>query len=187
MRTPRVVRASLDALCADGHVLALAVFDRDSLHTAALARRKGSEFDLIAGPDVLGDVARGPAWRHRVPDLTRVISERVGPVGFGCFGELAAVRELLVGSPPGSFVRAVLAKDIVLSPPTMVSGLALGVDAMAGLLLGLRRASQHVAFVVTVFRWLDVAAFRIGRGARRGDGASFGLDAVSALRVLLAR
>ena len=184
VRTSRLARTALDALCADGHVVALGVFDRNALHTAVLARRRGPAFDLIAGPEVVREVATSSDWRRGLPGLSRAIAQRVGPLSLGCFGELSAVRALLGGMPPGSLVRAVVARDIVLSPPTLVAGAALGMDAVRALIGGLRRASERVAVLVTAVRWLDAAVARV---AGHEGGASLGLDPVSALRVLLAR
>lgn len=187
MRTSHAMRTVLDALCADRHVVAFGVFNRGSLHTGVVARRRGPEFNLIAGPEILRDVAPAADWKRGLPDLTRVIAQRVGPLGLGCFGELPAVRKLLGGAPAGSFVRAVVAKDIVLTPPTVVAGVALGIDAVGALLGGLRRMSERVALLVTAVRWVDAAVARMASRAGFDAEAALGLDAVSALRVLLAQ
>jgi hypothetical protein len=187
VRTPRLIRTALDALCADGHVVVLGVFDRASLHTAVLARRRGLAFDLIAGPEIVRDVAHTGNWRSRLPAVTGAIAQRVGPLGLGCFGELSTVRELLGGAPAGSLVRAVAAKDIILSPPTFASQMALGIDGMGALLRRLRRASERVALLVAAVRWFDAAVAGVASRAGCDGGTSLGLDAVSVLRVLLAR
>jgi hypothetical protein len=187
VRTSHAMRTVLDALCADRHVVALGVFDRGSLHTGVFARRRGPEFDLIAGPEILRDVVPAADWKRGLPDLTRAIAKRVGPLGLGCFGELSAVSELLGGAPAGSFVRAVVAKDIVLTPPTIVAGVALGIDTVGALIGGLRRVSERVALLVTAARWIEAAVARMASRAGFETEAALGLDAVSALRVLLAR
>jgi len=185
VRTSRWTSIALDALCADGHVVALGVFDRGSLHTAVLARRRGPAFDLIAGPQALRAVVPSGDWRPRLPVLSQAIAERMGPLSLGCFGELSTVRALLLGgAPPGSLVRAVVARDIVLAPPTMIAGAALGMDAVMAVLGGLRKASERVGVLVGALRWLDAAVERI---AGQAGVLSLGLDPVSALRVLLAR
>jgi hypothetical protein len=186
VRRPLLIRIALGALCEDRHVVAFGVFDRESLHTAVLARRRGLAFDLIAGPEVVRDVARSGDWKRGLPVLTDAIAQRVGPLGLGFFGELSTVRELLGGAPAGSFVHAIAAKDIILSPPTIASGVALGIDAAGALLGRLRTAAERVAPFATAVRWIDATMACVVSGAGCDGGTSLGLDAVSALRVLLA-
>lgn len=125
-----VVRRSLDALCADGKVLALALFQNGELWTSFVARRQGPGFDVIAGPDELrhemglisGD------FRRDYPHFVHAVEARYGELSLGCFAEVPVFRALQVDGRSGAWSKAVAIRDVVLSPIPVAVGLALGVD-----------------------------------------------------------
>ena len=128
--TEPMVKRAVDALCKEGHAIALGVFDRGELWTALVARRGPRGFDLIGGPDELrapmgllsGDWRRD--WRH----LASAVEHRYAPLSFGCFGERRVLEALQADERPGAWSRAAAVRDVVLSPMPLAIGLAIGVD-----------------------------------------------------------
>ncbi|MBK6694879.1 MAG: hypothetical protein IPG50_22110 [Myxococcales bacterium] len=125
-----MVHRTLDTLCRDGHVMCLGMFKDEDLYTSLVLRRKGTLFDLVAGPDNLraqvgllsGDFRRDQRY------LVRAVEETYGPLSLGCFAEFDFFRELAVDPRPGAWSRAVTVRDVILSPlPTAIAA-ALGFD-----------------------------------------------------------
>jgi hypothetical protein len=127
----RAVSRALDLLCPSDKSLVLGVFDQGTLATCLVARRRGSGFDRLVGPDELarelgllsGDFRRDQ--RH----LAAAIERRVGKIAVGCYGELRTFRELAGAREPGAWARAVAAQDLVVSPWMPAVALPLGLDA----------------------------------------------------------
>jgi hypothetical protein len=127
----RVVTRALDQFCGDGFSVLLGVFDRGELFTACAARRMGSGFDHIVGPDELRPkmgLTSGD-WLRDYRYLCAATEQYVGPLALGCFAELSTLQRLSTGSPPGSWSKAVLARDVLLSPVSRGVALPLGIDA----------------------------------------------------------
>lgn len=127
----RAVGRALDLLCPSEKSLVLGVFEGGALSTCLVARRRGSGFDRLVGPDELardlgllsGDFRRDQ--RH----LAAAIERRVGKIAVGCYGELRTFRELAGAREPGAWARAVAAQDLVISPWMPAVALPLGLDA----------------------------------------------------------
>jgi hypothetical protein len=185
-----MVHRALDSVCPDGHAMALGVFDRGDLWTAAVARRRGNGFDVLAGPEELrprmgllsGD------WRRDYRHLARAVEEHYAPLSLGSFAEVARFRELQVDSRPGAWGRAAVVRDIILSPMPVGVRLALGADgarfafesfrALAGRADALRRLEPLMAR----------ARKRLGSAAGHRDvSQTLGFDPLAALRALLRR
>jgi hypothetical protein len=185
-----MVRRAMDAICPAGHALALGMFKEGELWTSFVARRRGPNFDVIAGPDELrremGLLAGD--WRRDYRHLVRAVEERYAPLAFGCFSEVETFRQLQVDGRPGAWSRAMLVRDIVLSPIPMPVGLALGVD-------GARFAFENLRVITNrldPFGFLDpvLRGVRARLGSAAGDkdvSGTLGFDPMAALRALLKR
>ena len=127
----RAVGRALDLLCPDEKTLVLGVFDEGALSTCLVARRRGSGFDRVVGPDELaremgllsGDFRRD--HRH----LASVVERRVGKIAVGCYGERATFQALAGTREAGAWARAVAAQDVVISPWMPAVAVPLGLDA----------------------------------------------------------
>ena len=129
--TEGVLRRTLDGICHDGRAVAFGMFKDEELYTAFIARRRGSGFDVIAGPDELRPAMGllSGDWRRDYRHLVRAVEDRYAPLSLGCFAEQGAFRELLTDARPGAWSRAVAVRDVVLSPIPTAVVLALGVDS----------------------------------------------------------
>jgi hypothetical protein len=140
----RAVVRALDLLCPDEKAIVLGVFDAGELATCLVARRRGSGFDRLVGPDELkgemgllsGDFRRD--HRHLVAAVERTIA----PVGLGCFAELATLRALAGSREAGAWARAVAAQDVVIAPWTPGVAVPLGLDVGRVALRGLRALAE---------------------------------------------
>jgi hypothetical protein len=180
----------MDAICPAGHALALGMFKDGELWTAFVARRRGPNFDVIAGPDELrremGLLAGD--WRRDYRHFVRAVEERYAPLAFGCFSEVDTFRQLQVDGRPGAWSRAMLVRDVVLSPIPVAVRLALGVD-------GARFAFENLRIVtnrIDPFGFLDpvLRGVRARLGSAAGDkdvSGTLGFDPMAALRALLKR
>lgn len=188
--TEAMVRRALESVCPDGHTMVLGLFRAGDLWTAAVLRRRGSGFDMLAGPEDLrprmgllsGD------WRRDYRHLGRAVEEQYGPVAMGCFAEVDRFRELQVDGRPGAWGRAAVVRDIVLSPMPVGIRIALGAD-------GARFAFDSVRSLFgrsEVFRLFEPYAEtvwkRVGSVASEHDVSRvLGFDPLEALRALLRR
>jgi hypothetical protein len=116
------------------------------------------------------------------------VEEQYAPLAMGCFAEVDRFRELQVDARPGAWGRAVVVRDLILSPMPVGVRLALGADgarfafesfrALAGRSDALRRLEPVMAR----------ARNRIGSVAGHRDvGHMLGFDPLAALRALLRR
>lgn len=162
-----MVRRALDAICEDGHAVALGIFHEGDLWTALAARRRGTGFDVIAGPEDLRPAmgVLSSDWRRDYRHLVRAIEERYAPLSMGCFADLSMFRELQVDGRPGAWSRAVTLREVVVSPMPSAVGLAVGVD-------GARYAAGKVASVVRRVDWLGLAEPVIRAVRQQAEGAT---------------
>jgi hypothetical protein len=185
-----MVRRAMDSLCPPGLAIALGMFKEGELWTAFVARRRGANFDVIAGPDELRSEMGLLAgdWRRDYRHLARAVEDRYAPLAFGCFAEVETFRALQMDARPGAWSRAMLVRDVILSPIPMAVGLALGVD-------GARYAFDHVRVItdrLDPFGFLDPVLrgvrARLGAAAGTKDvSGTLGFDPMAALRALLKR
>jgi hypothetical protein len=188
--TDAMVRKALDAVCPEGRAILLGMFEMGELWTAFVARRRGGAFDLIAGPDELRPAMGllSGDWRRDYLHLARVVEERYAPLGLGCFAEVEVFRSLQVDPRPGAWGRAVILRDIVLSPMPAAVGLALSVDGAKYAFDSLKTLTRRVH----PLGFLDPAlrGIRARLGAAAGDkdvGRVLGFDPIAVLRALLRR
>jgi hypothetical protein len=186
---PPVVHRTLDALCPDGHAIALGLFDAGELWTSFVARRRGNAFDVLAGPEELrpelgllsGD------WRRDYRHVARAVEERYAPLGFGCFAELETFRALQTDGRPGAWSRAVGIRDVVIAPMPAAVGVALGFDGARYALRGLRALTERIAPLTTINPLLESLRARVAKLTGKDVGGLLGFDPLEALRALLER
>jgi len=136
----RAVARALDLLCPSDKALVLGVFEAGELSTCLVARRRGTGFDRLVGPDELkrelgllsGDFRRD--HRH----LAAAVERRVAKIAVGCYGELMTFRRLAGTRESGAWARAVAAQEIVVAPWMPAVALPLGFDAGRAAFRGLR-------------------------------------------------
>jgi hypothetical protein len=185
----QVVHRTLDALCPDGRVIALGLFDGGGLWTAFVARRRAGAFDVIAGPDDLRPALGllSGDWRRDYRHLARAVEERYAPLGFGCFAELGRFRALQTDSQPGAWSRAVAVRDVLISPMPMAVGVAIGFDGARYALQGLRVLTERITPLATIGPMIDAARTRIAKATGKDVRGLLGFDPLAALRALLER
>ncbi|HEY8040533.1 MAG TPA: hypothetical protein VIF15_12095 [Polyangiaceae bacterium] len=187
--TPPVVRRTLDALCSDGHAVALGLFDADGLWTSFVARRRGAAFDVIAGPDELRPALGllSGDWRRDYRHLARAVEDRYAPLDFGCFAEVGRFRALQTDGSPGAWSRAVAVRDVVVAPMPTAVGVALGLDGARYALRALRVLTERIAPLAAIGPMFDAARSRVAKLTGKDVGALLGFDPLAALRALLER
>lgn len=189
----RVLLRAFESFCPDGRSLLLGAFEHGEVATCIVARRHGTGFDLILGPDELrremglisGDWTRD--YRH----LARAAEQRAGSLGLGCFGEVGTFRRLAERPAPGAWAAAVAARDIILSPVVPAIAIPLGVDVGRAAIATVRDLAdrfgasgwlgEHGLLSPALERVKDIGLFD------RDIESLLGFDPVLLLRKLLAR
>jgi len=141
----RVINTALDMFCSEGRAVALGVFRHGELYTGLVARRRGTGFDRIVGPDELrpemgllsGDFRRD--YRH----FAAAAERDVAPLSLGVFGELLTFQALARDPAPGAFALAVAARDLLISPVSAGLALPIGLDVGRAAFAGLRGLAER--------------------------------------------
>jgi hypothetical protein len=187
--TAPVVHRTLDAMCIDGRAIALGMFKDGELWTAFVARRRGPVFDVIAGPDELRPAMGllSGDWRRDYRHLASAVEDRYAPLGFGCFADVDAFRDLQTDARAGAWTRAFAVRDVVVAPMPAAVGLAIGVDGARAAIEGIKALTGRFdpfGFLAPV-----VGAVRSRVAALTGKDVStvLGFDPMAALRALLRR
>jgi hypothetical protein len=185
-----MVRRAIDSLCPDGHTMVLGLFRAGDLWTAAVARRRGQGFDVLAGPEdarIRMGLLSGD-WRRDYRHLARAVEEQYAPVAMGCFAEVDRFRELQVDARPGAWGRAAVVRDVVLSPMPVGIRLALGADGARFAFDSFRTVIGNSEAFHRFEPYLARARKRIGNAAGDRDvSGTLGFDPLAALRALLRR
>ncbi len=185
-----MVQRALDSVCPQGRAMVLGLFCGGEVWTAGVLRRRGSGFDVFAGPnDVclrMGVLSRD--WRRDYRHIERAVEEQYAPVAMGCFAELERFRELQVDARPGAWGRAALVRDLILSPMPVGIGLALGADGARFAVESFRAFAGQAS----AFRRLEPFVTRTRRALSEavGEGdvtSALGFDPLAVLRALLRR
>lgn len=143
--------------------------DSGELWTALSARRRGTGFDVIAGPEemrplmglISGDYRRD--YRH----LARAVEDKLAPLAFGCYADVDTLERLLVDTRPGAWGRAYAVRDIVVSPIPKGVGLAIGFDGARAAFEGFRALTGRSAALRALDPVFDVVRRKVrGRGRR---------------------
>jgi hypothetical protein len=121
-------------------------------------------------------------WRRDYRQLARAVEAYLGPLSFGCFCERSKLRALEVDPAPGAWARAVIVRDLIVSPLPVPLALPLAVDAARATFAAARSMAAH-------FDPLDVLlpAMRRLSGRESSNGGSTGFHPLEVLRKLLAR
>jgi hypothetical protein len=184
-----VVRRTLDALCTDGHAIALGLFDGGGLWTAFVARRRGPAFDVVAGPEELraslgllsGD------WRRDYRHLAAAVEQRYAPLGFGCFAELQTFRKLQTDPRAGAWGRAIAVRDIIVAPMPLAVGIGLGVDGARYAFENLRVLTGRIGPLAALGPMIGAARTRVATITGKDVGGLLGFEPMAVLRALLER
>jgi hypothetical protein len=187
--TAHVIHRTIGALCADGHAIALGLFDGGGLWTAFVARRRDVAFDVIAGPDELraslgllsGD------WRRDYRHVATAVEQRYAPLGMGFFADLNTFRALQTDPTPGAWSRAVAVRDVLMAPMPAAVGLALGVDSLRYALRGLRVITERIVPLALMGPLVDAARAGVARVTGKDIALELGFDPMAVLRALLER
>lgn len=188
--TEAMVHRAIDSVCPDGHAMVLGVFRHGELWTAAVARRRGNAFDVLAGPEdirirmglISGD------WRRDYRYVARAVEDQYAPVAMGCFAEVDRFRELQVDPRPGAWGRAAVVRDIILSPTPVGIRLALGADGARFAFESFRTIAGQSQTLRRLEPFMAVARKRLGEAIGERDVSStLGFDPLAALRALLRR
>ena len=187
--TPQVIHRTIDTLCADGHAIALGLFDGGGLWTAFVARRRGFAFDVIAGPEELraslgllsGD------WRRDYRHVAAAVEERYAPLGLGFFTELETFRGLQTNPNPGAWSRAVAVRDVIVAPMPAGVGLALGFDGVRYAMRSLRVLTDRIVPFAVMGPLLDAARAGVAKVTGKDIALQLGFDPMAVLRALLER
>jgi hypothetical protein len=142
----KVVLRAFDALCPNQKSMLLGVFDQGEVFTAILARRNGSGFDLILGPEKLRSemgLISGD-WRRDYRHLTRAAEAEAGELALGCFGELETLKQLVDSPAPGAWAAAVASRDIILSPAVPAVAIPLGIDVGRAAFVAVRGLAERM-------------------------------------------
>ncbi len=123
-----------DVLLPDDRSVILGVFDGAELWTAAVLRRRGGRFDVLAGPEAISEWTGplGGAWRrdHRV--LVQAVERELGPVHVGLFMELPTARAIFSDRQPGAWALSYASRNLLIYPLPGFATAALGVDGLVG-------------------------------------------------------
>lgn len=158
----RAVVRALDALCPEGRVALFGIFERGTLYTALAARRGPRGVDAIVGPGEI-EPAMGLLsgdWQRDYRFLSEATERVLGPLAFGCFGELYTFQSLMRNAPAGAWAAAVAARDIVLAPISPALAVPLGLDAGRVLVRSVRDLAERVGAKA----WLPSLAPALGKG-----------------------
>jgi hypothetical protein len=189
--SPVVLARTVDTVLPDERALLAVLWDDAELWTALLLRRRGSELDLLAGPEYVLDVVGplGGDYRRDHRAVTRAVSAAVAPVHIGVFAQRRHFERLLRNPEPGAWAKAVALREIIIDPAPPYVHVALAADALRATarrtsryLGGLdflafvhpaaryaREQIMHVASVTGMLGWnpLEVLASRLRSRDRR--------------------
>jgi hypothetical protein len=193
--SPHMVARSLDAVCPRGRSMVVGLFEDGELFTCLVLRRGPAGFDLVLGPDELradlgllsGDWGRD--YRH----LERAVTDRAGPLAFGCYADAATLRRLAVDDEAGAWTRAVALREVILHPLPAPLAIPLGIDAGLAALAALRGVVDRLdplgVVAPAVERFLDELTAP-AEGERAGEDPAHharGFHPLELLRKILAR
>ncbi len=185
-----VVLAALDSVCRNGRSIVLGMFKDGELWTSFVARRRGTGFDVIAGPDELRPAMGflSGDWRRDYRHLVHAAEDRYGPLALGCFGEVDSFRALQLDARPGAWSRAVAVRDIVIAPVPTAVGLALGFDTARFVFESAKVVTSRLDPFAMLEPAIHSARKRLGKAAGSRDLETvLGFDPIAVLRELLKR
>lgn len=155
-----ILNRGLDAVCGDGSVAVLGIFEDGRLSTGIAARRRSDGVDAIWGTERLREILghHSQDWRRDQRFLTQGLERELGPVAIGCFGEAMTFAGLR-GAPPGAWTAALATGDVLISPMPIATLVPVTLDlgrallsTVDGLLAGDGRAPEGISSLWQGFR-----------------------------------
>jgi hypothetical protein len=130
--TPQLVTRALDVVLPDEHSFVAALWEDAELWTALVLRRRGGQFDLIGGPELVLDTV-GPLsgdFRRDHRAVSRAISTSIAPLQLGIFTQRKRFERLLREAEPGAWAKAIALREIIIDPSPAYVNFAIGADAL---------------------------------------------------------
>ena len=130
--TPQLVTRALDVVLPDEHSFVAALWEDAELWTALVLRRRGGQFDLIGGPELVLDTV-GPLsgdFRRDHRAVSRAISSSIAPLQLGIYTQRRRFERLLREAEPGAWAKAVALREIIIDPSPAYVNIAMGADAL---------------------------------------------------------
>ena len=130
--TPQLVTRALDVVLPDEHSFVAALWEDAELWTALVLRRRGGQFDLIGGPELVLDTV-GPLsgdFRRDHRAVSRAISTSIAPLQLGIYTQRKRFERLLREAEPGAWAKAIALREIIIDPAPAYVHFAIGADAL---------------------------------------------------------
>lgn len=130
--TPQLVTRALDVVLPDEHSFVAALWEDAELWTALVLRRRGGQFDLIGGPELVLDTV-GPLsgdFRRDHRAVSRAISTSIAPLQLGIYTQRKRFERLLREAEPGAWAKAVALRELIIDPSPAYVHFAVGADAL---------------------------------------------------------
>jgi hypothetical protein len=130
--SPQLMTRALDVVLPDEHSFVAALWDEGELWTALVLRRRGGQFDLLAGPELVLDTV-GPLsgdYRRDHRAVSRGISTAIAPVQLGIYSQRRRFERLLREAEPGSWAKAIALREVIIDPSPAYVHIAVGADAL---------------------------------------------------------
>jgi hypothetical protein len=130
--SPQLITRALDVVLPDEHSFVAALWEDTELWTATVVRRRGGQFDLLAGPELVLDVV-GPLsgdFRRDHRAVSRAVSSAIAPVQIGIYAQRRRFQRLLREAEPGSWAKAIALREVIIDPSPAYVHVAVGADAL---------------------------------------------------------
>jgi hypothetical protein len=130
--TQQLVTRALDVVLPDEHSFVAALWEDAELWTALVLRRRGGQFDLIGGPELVLDTV-GPLsgdFRRDHRAVSRAISTSIAPLQLGIYTQRRRFERLLREAEPGAWAKAIALREIIIDPSPAYVNIAIGADAL---------------------------------------------------------
>jgi hypothetical protein len=130
--SPQLMTRALDVVLPDEHSFVAVLWEDAELWTALVLRRRGGQFDLMAGPELVLDVV-GPLsgdYRRDHRAVSRAISSSIAPVQVGIYSQRKRFERLLREAEPGAWAKAIALREIIIDPSPAYVHIAVGADAL---------------------------------------------------------
>jgi hypothetical protein len=180
--TPQVLQHTLDVVLPQQRTLLAVLWNEHRVVTAVAVRRGHRGIDRVVGPHPIltwagplsGDLQRD----HRA--LHRGVTQMLGDVHLGVFGQRRRIDELLRRPDPGAWAKAVATREVIVHPTPGYAAVALATDtarAAAGWASSALEGLELQAIVGPMSRLGS-----IGSGVRGSVTKALGFDPLAALR-----
>lgn len=130
--TPQLLTRALDVVLPDERSFVAALWEESELWTALVLRRRGGQFDLIGGPELVLDMV-GPLsgdYRRDHRAVSRAISSSIAPLQLGIYAQRRRFQRLLREAEPGAWAKAVALREVIIDPSPAYVHFAVGADAL---------------------------------------------------------